>query len=65
MSISEIKPIITRASLVVGLKNWKKNVFIFNETCKKLLLCTNILNDSDLLKRFIYIIMPNICIHYL
>ena len=36
-------------------KKLEKIAFIFNESCKKLHLCTNIKNDSDLLKRFVYI----------
>jgi len=36
--------------------NREKSAFIFNKSWrKKLHLCTNILNDSDLLKQFIYI----------
>ena len=33
----------------------EKIAFIFNESCKELHLFTNIKNDTDLLKRFIFI----------
>ena len=43
--------IFTRAKLPSKIE---KIAFILHECCKKLYLCTVMLNDSDLLKRVIY-----------
>ena len=44
----------TRASFCCT-KKIEKNAYIYSKSCKKLHLFTNINNDSDLLKQFIYL----------
>ena len=52
--ILEKRVVITRASFCCTKKLKKLHLFL-NESCKKLHLFTNIKNDRDLLKRFIYL----------
>ena len=53
--ISAYKPAVSTRASFCCTKKIEKNAYVYNESCKKLHLFTNIKNDSDLLQQFICI----------